>query len=89
MKACWPEVEEVDDLLLKESEYLTEVSHDFRVRLKKMLGLREKVSELFHQVPKSFSTCYSFCNRKVGRPSSLDLNMGSSMWQMVILVGKL
>ena len=49
MKALWPDVREIDDLLLKESEYLTEVSHDFRVRLKKMLELREKVGEYFEQ----------------------------------------
>lgn len=34
----------MDPLLLKESEYLTQVSHEFRVRIKKMVDLREKAS---------------------------------------------
>ena len=43
MQAHWPEVDEVDLTLLKEAEYLTNVSHEFRVRLKKMVEMREKV----------------------------------------------
>ena len=34
----------MDPLLLKESEYLTQVSHEFRVRIKKMVDMREKAS---------------------------------------------
>jgi len=44
MHAQWPEASTVDPLLLKESEYLTQVSHEFRVRIKKMVDLREKKS---------------------------------------------
>ena len=44
MFARWPELEgEVDEMLLKESDYLQAVSHEFRVRLKKMMEIREKV----------------------------------------------
>ena len=43
MNARWPTAEVVDELLLKESHYLNEVSHDFRVRIKKMMELKEKV----------------------------------------------
>ena len=43
MHARWPEVEPVDQTLLKESEYLTRVCHEFRVRLKRMLEFRGKV----------------------------------------------
>ena len=44
MHARWPETVMVDTLLLKESEYLTQVSHEFRVRIKKMVDMREKAS---------------------------------------------
>lgn len=44
MNARWPAADPVDELILKESQYITDVSHDFRVRLKKMIELREKVS---------------------------------------------
>lgn len=45
MFARWPELEgEVDEMLLKESDYLQAVSHEFRVRLKKMMEIREKKS---------------------------------------------
>ena len=43
MHARWPEVGVVDLTLLKEADYLTTVSHEFRVRLKKMVEMREKV----------------------------------------------
>ena len=43
MHAHWPEVGVVDPTLLKEADYLTTVSHEFRVRLKKMMEMREKV----------------------------------------------
>ena len=43
MSARWPIAGEVDDVLLKEAAYLTEISHDFRVRIKKMVELRAKV----------------------------------------------
>ena len=43
MHARWPEVGVVDRTLLKEADYLTTVSHEFRVRLKKMVEMREKV----------------------------------------------
>ena len=45
MSARWPTGEEVDDVLLKEAAYLTEISHDFRVRIKKMVELRAKVRQ--------------------------------------------
>lgn len=44
MTAQWPVSEKVDELVLKENNYLNEISHDFRVRLKKMMELREKVN---------------------------------------------
>lgn len=44
MNALWPTVGVVDHTLLKESEYLTYVSHEFRVRLRKMMDMRGKVS---------------------------------------------
>ena len=43
MSARWPTSFPVDPVLLKEKGYIDEVSHDFRVRIKKMLELREKV----------------------------------------------
>lgn len=46
MKALWPNAEPIDDTLLKEKAYIDEVSHDFRVRIKKMIELREKVQSL-------------------------------------------
>jgi leucyl-tRNA synthetase len=42
MNAMWPESEKVDEVVLKESQYFTDVSHDFRVRMKKIMELREK-----------------------------------------------
>ena len=36
MLADWPNVPEIDSILLKESEYFTATVHEFRVRLKKM-----------------------------------------------------
>ena len=46
MFARWPELEgEVDEMLLKEADYLLTVSHEFRVRLKKMMEIREKVEQ--------------------------------------------
>ena len=53
MRARWPEVGVVDLTLLKEADYLTVVSHEFRVRLKKMVEMREKVI-----VQASFSVNY-------------------------------
>lgn len=44
MSARWPEAGKVDLTLLKESEYLTTVTHEFRVRLKKMMDMRGKKS---------------------------------------------
>lgn len=44
MTAQWPHSEQVDDILLKESHYITDVTHEFRVRIKKMMELQEKVS---------------------------------------------
>ncbi len=43
MNASWPIADNIDDVLIKEEEYIDEVSHDFRVRVMKMLELREKV----------------------------------------------
>lgn len=49
MFARWPELEgEVDEMLLKEADYLQTVSHEFRVRLKKMMEIREKVEQPPH-----------------------------------------
>ena len=48
MRARWPEVDVVDLTLLKEADYLTMVSHEFRVRLKKMVEMREKVRVHVH-----------------------------------------
>ena len=44
MTAQWPHCEQIDDILLKESQYITDVTHEFRVRIKKMMELQEKVS---------------------------------------------
>lgn len=44
MAARWLKAEPVDYTLLKESEYLTHVSHEFRVRIKKMVDMRGKAS---------------------------------------------
>lgn len=48
MAAKWPEAGPVDHTLLKESEYLTHVSHEFRVRINKMMDMRGKVSAALH-----------------------------------------
>lgn len=61
MKASWPTADEVDEVLVKEAEYLTDVSHDFRVRLKKMMELRGKASK--HCI--SLQTSLSSLNRRV------------------------
>lgn len=42
-KARWPEVESVNHTLIREAEYLNEVLHEFRVRIKKMMDIRGKV----------------------------------------------
>ena len=48
MAARWPVLEgEVSETLLREADYLLTVSHEFRVRLKKMMDIREKVSKDF------------------------------------------
>ena len=47
MFAKWPQAEEVDEAVLKEGQYISDVLHDFRVRMKKMNKLREKVSFTF------------------------------------------
>ena len=44
MNARWPVVEgQVNETLLKEADYLLTTAHEFRVRLKKMMDIREKV----------------------------------------------
>lgn len=43
MTAQWPQCEQIDDIILKESQYITDVTHEFRVRIKKMVELQEKV----------------------------------------------
>ena len=48
MKARWPEVGVVDPTLLKEADYLQNVSHEFRVRIKKMMEMRGKVGHLMY-----------------------------------------
>ena len=47
MAARWPVAEEVNETLLREADYLLAVSHEFRVRLKKMMDLRGKVCYTF------------------------------------------
>ena len=42
-KARWPGVGVVDHTLMREAEYLNEVMHEFRVRIKKMMDIRGKV----------------------------------------------
>lgn len=44
LKARWPEVGVVNRTLIREAEYLNEVVHEFRVRIKKMMEIRGKVS---------------------------------------------
>ncbi len=46
MNALWPEAGEVDLSLIKEAEYLTFVSHEFRIRLRKMMDMKGKVSSI-------------------------------------------
>ncbi|XP_077984982.1 leucine--tRNA ligase, cytoplasmic-like [Glandiceps talaboti] len=36
MKARWPETQEVDDVLVRSSQYLMDSAHDFRIRLSKI-----------------------------------------------------
>ena len=52
MSAKWPVLDgEVNETLLKEADYLLTVSHEFRVRLKKIVDMRGKVcfsSNLYH-----------------------------------------
>ncbi len=43
MNAVWPVAGEVELSLLKEADYLTFVSHEFRVRLRKMMDMKGKV----------------------------------------------
>lgn len=44
MAARWPVLDgEVSETLLKEADYLLTVSHEFRVRLKKIMDMRGKV----------------------------------------------
>ncbi len=43
IKARWPEVGVVDSTLLKEAVYLNDTLHDLRVRIKRMMEIREKV----------------------------------------------
>ena len=43
MQARWPEVGVVDQTLVHEDEYLHEVVHEFRIRIKKMMEIRGKV----------------------------------------------
>lgn len=43
IRAHWPEVGMVDHTLIKEANYLNEVVHEFRVRIKKMMDIRGKV----------------------------------------------
>lgn len=47
MSALWPEVGEVEPPLIKEADYLTFVSHEFRVRLRKMMDMKGKVCALY------------------------------------------
>ncbi|KAL5460341.1 hypothetical protein EMCRGX_G033786 [Ephydatia muelleri] len=42
MHASWPQCGEVDDLLIREAKYLTDVTHEFRVRMKKMTERKGK-----------------------------------------------
>ena len=59
MHARWPEVGVVNLTLLKEADYLTTVSHEFRVRLKKMVEMREKVRTA-NIIPFSFFFLYMY-----------------------------
>ena len=43
MHARWPEVGEVDEKLIRTSQYLTDAAHEFRVRLKAALQPKGKV----------------------------------------------
>ena len=62
MSARWPTQEgEVDETLLKEADYLLAVAHEFRVRLKKMLDIREKVGQALSYPPLSFDYLCKIC----------------------------
>lgn len=37
MKASWPKIQSIDDILIKSSEYLMETAHSFRLQLKQYL----------------------------------------------------
>ena len=43
MNASWPVAGPVDELLVKESEYLMDAAHDFRIRQKQYLTPKGKV----------------------------------------------
>lgn len=44
-KSIWPKVGEIDDILIKSSEYLMEVAHTFRLFLKQYLQGQQKASK--------------------------------------------
>ena len=46
MYALWPDVGPVDDILLQKGKYLVDVSHELRVRLKRMIEIHKKVGDL-------------------------------------------
>lgn len=48
MNASWPAVGLVDEVLIRSSQYLMEVAHDLRLRLKNyMMPAKGKVKSLF------------------------------------------
>lgn len=44
VSARWPEVGVVNQTLIREAEYFNEVVHEFRLRIKKMMDMRGKVT---------------------------------------------
>ena len=54
--------EAVDKTLLKEADYLSSVSHEFRVRLKKLVDIQGKVNHIhIHVHAPSFITSHKYC----------------------------
>lgn len=81
MYARWPAADKVDELLLMEVNYLDELLHMFRVRIKKMLELKEKVNKSLNAI---------IINIWVIRKDWVIfvLNMESFMWLMNSQNGK-
>ena len=73
MHARWPQGGEVDDLLIREAKYLTDVSHEFRVRMKKMSERKGKVRVMHHHAMVPPDICVGLCIRITVGPVCISL----------------